>query len=139
MMMRFVPLFSRTMAGLLLSSCITLSAFAAGIPDLPQEFRVKQPGLKVTVLEFSAPWCSSCRKLKPYVKVLKKETGDKMHLVDLNVEDPGTQKYIDKYGLATIPAYILYNAQGKPLQKVEREITPEELRSLVMDAIKKSK
>jgi thioredoxin 1 len=121
----------------MLTGTLLIPAWAAKVmdtPSLPKEFKRSTPGLKVTLLEFSAPWCASCVKLKPAVDKLEKEIGSRLNVVDLNITKPETQKYIEMYNLTSVPAYFLYDAAGKPIERIEREITPEELRSLVMKA-----
>lgn len=111
--------------------------FAAGIPPLPKELQSKSHQEKLSVVEFSAPWCSSCIKLKPTVQSLRKELGNKLHFVPLNIEKPETQKYIDLYNLASAPTYILYSRKGEALERIERDLTPQELKSIVYKAVNK--
>lgn len=101
---------------------------------LPKAFQ--QTGAKVTLLEFSAPWCLSCQKLQPEVKALEKQLGTKLHVQYLNIEKPETQRYIDLYKIESAPTFILYNAQGKLTQRIDHDITPMELRKLINKAIK---
>lgn len=100
---------------------------------LPKEF--SKAAAKVTVLEFSAPWCLSCKKLKPEVDKLQKEMGNKLVVHHLNVEKPETERYINLYKIDTAPSFIVYNGQGKLVQRVDKEITPEELRQLIKKAM----
>jgi thiol-disulfide isomerase/thioredoxin len=113
---------SATLA-LLLSPAIALAQ------PLPKEFAKSQA--QVTMVEFSAPWCLSCKKLKPDLEVLQKELGSKLVVHHLNIEKPETEKYINLYKIESAPTFILYNAQGKEVQRIERDITPVELRSLI--------
>lgn len=101
---------------------------------IPKEFVNSKA--KVTMLEFSAPWCLSCKKLKPEVEALHKELGDKLVIHHLNIEKPETEKYINLYKIESAPTFIMYDAKGKQIQRIERDITPQELRSLIKAAAK---
>jgi thiol-disulfide isomerase/thioredoxin len=99
---------------------------------LPKEF--VKPSAKITLLEFSAPWCLSCKKIKPEMDKIQKELGNKLTVYHLNVEEPKTEKYINLYKIDSAPSFILYNSKGKLVQRIDRDITGPELRKLILSA-----
>lgn len=125
------------LAGTLISAMVVALVPSAWAQQaLPKEFQNMRAKPKVTMLEFSAPWCLSCKKLKPELEALQKEMGAKLQVYHLNIEQPETEKYINMYKIESAPTFILYDAQGKQLERIERDITGTELRSLIKSATK---
>jgi thiol-disulfide isomerase/thioredoxin len=108
-----------------------LSALAV---DLPNAF-VSNKSPKVTMLEFSTPWCLSCIKMKPHVEKLEKEMGAKLHVVYINMDKPESQKYVSQFKIESAPAFILFNSKGKQIYRIEREIAFPELKALITKAM----
>ena len=104
------------------------------IPAIPSEFKAKS-AVKLTILEFSAPWCASCKKLKPTVEALNKQYGSSLNLVHVNVDDPASAKYQKQFDLVSVPTYVLYNGSNKPIEKIEREVSAKELKDIVAKRI----
>jgi protein disulfide-isomerase A6 len=111
----------------------------AELPPLPGPLKAVQPSVKVTLLEFSAPWCVSCQLLKPELKKLQSEMGPSLRIVDLNIEQPANQPYVKRYEILSTPTILLFNRSGKALQKLENDFTAKELRQLVLKQLAKSK
>ncbi|MBY0405479.1 MAG: thioredoxin fold domain-containing protein [Cyanobacteria bacterium] len=127
-------LLKKTLLSTLLGG-VLLGQMAAGwATELPKE--LANAKANVTLLEFSAPWCLSCKKLKPEVEALQKELGPKLMIHHLNIEKPETQKYIELYKIESAPTFVLYDSKGKQLQRIEKDITPLELRTLIKTAAK---
>jgi thioredoxin 1 len=110
---------------------VGLSAFAA-IPILPEAYRAKAPNVKFTMVEFSAPWCISCQLLKPSVKKLIEEAGPSLHFTELNIDEAKNQKMVKRYGVIATPTILLFDTNGKSIQRFESDVHPTELRKGVL-------
>jgi thiol-disulfide isomerase/thioredoxin len=123
-------------AALLLSLC---GMAYADLPALPKALRSDKPSVKLTLLEFSAPWCVSCQVLKPELKKLSAETGPALNLVDMNIDKPASQKYVQAYEVYSTPTLILFDGSGKAIQKLENDVSPGDLRKIVLKQLAKRK
>lgn len=59
-----------------------------------------------TVVDFTAPWCSYCRRLGPTLDALEAELAGKVALAALDVDEE--EAISDRFGVETIPALILF-------------------------------
>lgn len=119
------------MAGLLLGSCLWALPLIGWAQPLPKEYQNLRTKPHLTLIEFSAPWCLSCKKLKPTLAELEEKLGTQLQVVRLNVEKPENAKYINRYRIESAPTFILFNGQGELIQRVETDLEPEELRQLI--------
>jgi thioredoxin 1 len=115
--------------------CSPAAFSAATIPPLPDAYKVNNTQAKVTLLEFSAPWCVTCQMLKPSVKKLTQESGKALNLVELNIDDDKNKSIIKRYGIIATPTFVLFNAKGQGLQRLESEVSASELKSSVSKAL----
>ncbi len=69
----------------------------------------------VMMVDFWAEWCTPCRAISPILEDLAKESGGKVTLAKVNVdENPGLAA---RYGIRSIPT-ILFVKQGKVADQV---------------------
>lgn len=120
----------------LLTLYLISTSLADAASSLPKEFRKGKTAAKVTMLEFSAPWCASCKKLKPELTKLQKKFGANLVVHHINLESEAGEKQAESFGVDSIPTFFLYNKQYQLIQKIEKDITPEQLRSLITQAEK---
>jgi thiol-disulfide isomerase/thioredoxin len=119
------------MAGTLLGACLLVFPLTGWTQPLPKEYQNLRTKPHLTLIEFSAPWCLSCKKLKPTLTELEERLGTQLQVVRINVEKPENAKYINRYRIDSAPTFILFNAQGELLQRVETDLEPEDLRQLI--------
>jgi len=69
----------------------------------------------VMMVDFWAEWCGPCRAISPVLEALAQESGSKVTLAKVNVdENPGLAA---RYGIRSIPT-ILFMKQGKVADQV---------------------
>jgi thioredoxin 1 len=56
------------------------------------------------LLDFWAPWCNPCKLMNPIIDKIEKEYPN-LEIVRINVDEDSSM--VDKYGIQTIPTYIL--------------------------------
>jgi len=98
----------------------TTAAFTA---DVIQESR-KQPVL----VDFWAPWCGPCKQLTPVLEKVVRESGGRVKLVKLNIDDhpaiPG------QLGIQSIPAIIAFR-DGQPVDGFMGAVPESQIREFI--------
>ncbi|HLC87988.1 MAG TPA: thioredoxin, partial [Patescibacteria group bacterium] len=70
--------------------------------------------VKVTLIDFWAPWCGPCKIMDPIIDELEKELGDKLEIQRINVdEDPAKSS---QFGVMGIPTYVIMK-EGKEVSR----------------------
>ena len=79
----------------------------------------------VMMVDFWAEWCGPCRAISPVLEALAQESGSKVTLAKVNVdENPGLAA---RYGIRSIPT-ILFVKQGKVADQVIGAVPRAKLR-----------
>lgn len=97
--------------------------------SLPRSFR---DGHHPVVLVFHAPWCGTCQKMAPLEKKLAKKTHPTVQWHWLNTEDRSTEAWMKRFHIHVTPTYLLFNAHGKGVYRMEEVIRPSVLRDEVL-------
>ena len=97
----------------------------------PGEWKAKTQAAKLVILEFSTPWCASCQKLKPTVSSLEKQYGKNLAVLNVNLDLPENQRYAETFAIESAPTFVLYGKNREWKQRIDRDITPAELETLV--------
>jgi len=61
---------------------------------------------KPVLVKFGAKWCGPCKMLKPVLSQLKEEQGDKLGVVEVNVDE--SRNLNDQYSIMSTPTLILF-------------------------------
>jgi|GEM_PF-2291563 len=104
----------------------------AAIPALPDAYKAKNPQAKVTLLEFSAPWCVTCQMLKPSIKKLTQETGKELNLLEFNIDDEKNKTMVKRYGVIATPTFVVFNSKGQAIKRFDSEVSAGELRKEIL-------
>lgn len=80
----------------------------------------------VELLHFSAPWCHSCQESEPAVR---KFEGGGFPIRHFNVDErPDLAR---QYKVQTVPSFILVSQSGRPIARLDRPVTYEDLSQFV--------
>ena len=58
------------------------------------------------LVDFHADWCAPCKTMNPILKNIKKEVGDKLKIIKINVDN--NQQVANKFQVKGIPTFILF-------------------------------
>lgn len=84
---------------------------------------------KPVLVDFYADWCQPCKMVSPILKEVKKDLGDKVKIIKINVDKNSVISA--KYGIRSIPTLMLFkNGQVKFNQA--GVITAAEIKRLVI-------
>ena len=67
------------------------------------------------LVDFWAAWCAPCKMLKPVVEELAAEYGERVSIVELDVD--ANPKVASQFSVLSIPTLILFR-NGKPAQRI---------------------
>ncbi|WP_315986731.1 thioredoxin family protein [Streptomyces sp. STR69] len=87
----------------------------AGVMDVTDEnFSAEVIGAELPVLvEFTADWCPPCRQMGPVLRALAAEEGERLKVVQLNVdENPETT---NAYKVLSMPTFMVFRG-GEPVK-----------------------
>lgn len=57
-------------------------------------------------VDFSAEWCQPCKMMPPILKQVKKEMGDKLRIIKVDVDKNAA--IAGRYGIQNIPTFLIF-------------------------------
>ncbi|MFG2682753.1 thioredoxin [Streptomyces sp. NPDC048392] len=80
------------------------------------DFAAEVIGAELPVLvEFTADWCPPCRQMAPVLSALAEEEGDRLRVVQLNVDrNPATT---NAYKVLSMPTFMVFRG-GEPVKSM---------------------
>lgn len=88
-----------------------------GVPEVTDaDFAAEVIGSELPVLvEFTADWCPPCRQMAPVLSALAEEEGDRLRVVQLNVDqNPATT---NAYKVLSMPTFMVFSG-GEPVKSM---------------------
>lgn len=88
-----------------------------GVPEVTDaDFAAEVIGSELPVLvEFTADWCPPCRQMAPVLTALAEEEGDRLRVVQLNVDqNPATT---NAYKVLSMPTFMVFR-DGEPVKSM---------------------
>jgi len=67
------------------------------------------------VVDFSATWCGSCRKLVPVLEEIWKTYGEKINMVKINIDQ--NLNIAKEYSVSGLPSILIFK-NGKPEERL---------------------
>ncbi|MDP1647316.1 MAG: thioredoxin family protein [Rubrivivax sp.] len=89
---------------------------AAPVQDVVQDVvQVALQAGKPTVAEFGANACASCREMKPVLEALRREHGERIAVVEVDLIAQRAGGYIQRYGVQLMPTQVFFDASGREI------------------------
>ena len=80
------------------------------------------------VLYFTADWCNPCKKVKPIVEEMNKDSITKFQMIDVDSE----MELAKKFEIRSVPTFILIK-DGKEIKRTNGAQTREQLEAFIND------
>ena len=80
------------------------------------------------VLYFTADWCNPCKKVKPIVEEMNKDSITKFEMIDVDLEMELTKKF----EIRSVPTFIL-TKDGKEIKRTTGAQSREQLEAFIND------
>lgn len=94
---------------------------------------------KPTIAEFGSNACQSCRQMKPVLRMLAHDHGDRLNVVDVDLLSTEGRPLIRKYRIAMMPTQLLFDSNGVEVARNFGAITGEGLLDLLVSETKPPK
>ncbi len=90
-----------------------------------------------TVMTFSSTMCLDCQKLKVVLKEVEETYRGKVNFINYNAldKDRKIKEYIKKYNIVLAPTTIIFDENGKDVDRIEGYIPKEELINEIEEAL----
>ena len=102
-------------------------ALDVGLADFAQHV-LEESKHRPVVVDFWAPWCGSCKSLKPILEKLAAEYGGKFLLAKINSDD--NQELAARYGVRGIPSVKAF-INGEPVDEFSGALPEGEVRAFL--------
>ncbi len=91
---------------------------------------VQRDDQKLVLVDFWAEWCGPCRMLAPSLKQLKKDWGDRLEVVKIDVDSKDCQKLVAYFEINSIPDVRIFRA-GSQVSDFTGVMPRQEIESLL--------
>ncbi len=65
-------------------------------------------GREPVLVDFFATWCGPCQGMHPVLKTLKKELGDRVRIVKVDIDLPANRRLAEQYKVRSVPTLFLF-------------------------------
>lgn len=97
---------------------------ASATPDVVQKALATG---KPVVVEFGANACAACREMKPVLEALRREHGDRIGVVDVDLIAQKHMGYLQRYRIQLMPTQVFFDAQGRETSRHMGKISADEI------------
>jgi len=77
---------------------------------------------------FTADWCNPCKKVRPIVEEINRETANKFQIIDADLE----MELVKKFEIRSVPTFILLK-DGKEIKRITGAQTRDQLEDFIND------
>ena len=100
----------------------TTSTPAAG-DAVQQALNVGKP----VVVEFGANACAACREMKPILEALRREQGERISIIDVDLFAQKHMGYLQRYRIQLMPTQVFFDSKGRETSRHMGKISAGEI------------
>lgn len=65
-------------------------------------------GDKPVLVDFFATWCGPCKAMHPILEELKKNMGDKIHIVTVDIDGEANRQFVMSHQIQSVPTLMIF-------------------------------
>lgn len=88
---------------------------------------------KPVMVEFSAPWCSYCRKIEPALKKVDQQYAEVLTIGQVNIDEEA--KLAEQEGIELIPSFVIYQ-NGQALGSIVAPDSKAKIDAFIQEYVK---
>ncbi|MBY0357132.1 MAG: hypothetical protein K2W82_03950 [Candidatus Obscuribacterales bacterium] len=94
---------------------------------------------RLKVMEFYTDWCGVCKKFAPVFESVRSNYGGRCDFQQLNAEDPGNEKIVQRYQIGAYPTTIFADSSGAMVNRLAGSCGEDALKSLIDNSLQQVK
>lgn len=60
------------------------------------------------LIDFFATWCGPCKMMQPVLEDLKKDMGDGVHILKIDIDNPANAGFVSRYNVRSVPTLMIF-------------------------------
>ena len=87
-------------------------------------------GNTLVFVDFFAPWCGPCKMMHPVLEGLKKQLGERVKIVKIDIDSPVNRQLVNSYQVQAVPTLMLFKA-GKMVWRQSGAMQATQIRQVI--------
>ena len=87
-------------------------------------------GNTLVFVDFFATWCGPCKMMHPVLEGLKKQLGERVKIVKIDIYSPVNRQLVNSYQVQAVPTLMLFKA-GKMVWRQSGAMQATQIRQVI--------
>ena len=87
-------------------------------------------GNTLVFVDFLATWCGPCKMMHPVLEGLKKQLGERVKIVKIDIDSPVNRQLVNSYQVQAVPTLMLFKA-GKMVWRQSGAMQATQIRQVI--------
>ena len=87
-------------------------------------------GDTLVFVDFFATWCGPCKMMHPVLEGLKKQLGERVKIVKIDIDSPVNRQLVNSYQVQAVPTLMLFKA-GKMVWRQSGAMQATQIRQVI--------
>lgn len=87
-------------------------------------------GKTPVLVDYFATWCGPCKMMHPVFEELKKQLGDRIKILKVDIDAPANRANVAAQGVQAVPTLILFK-EGKAVWRQSGALPAHELQKII--------
>ena len=87
-------------------------------------------GNTLVFVDFFATWCGPCNMMHPVLEGLKKQLGERVKIVKIDIDSPVNRQLVNSYQVQAVPTLMLFKA-GKMVWRQSGAMQATQIRQVI--------
>ena len=87
-------------------------------------------GNTLVFVDFFATWCGPCKMMHPVLEGLKKQLGERVKIVKIDIDSPVNRQLVNSYQVQAVPTLMLFKA-GKMVWRQSGAMQAKQIRQVI--------